>query len=114
MDVAIVGSRTGFTKDYVFNILNSYNKKIETVISGGAMGVDTFAEEWANLNNKKFIKIRPEDASVKSDYIKRNIYIIHNSDLVIAFWDGISRGTKFVIDYCNKHNFKIIIKNGKE
>ena len=34
--------------------------------------------------------------------LKRNITIIENADLVLAFWDGKSRGTKFVIDSCEK------------
>ena len=33
---------------------------------------------------------------------RRNITIIEHSDLVLAFWDGSSRGTKFVIDRCKE------------
>ena len=32
----------------------------------------------------------------------RNLEIIDYSDLVLAFWDGQSRGTKFVIENCRK------------
>lgn len=38
----------------------------------------------------------------RSAPLKRNITIIEYSDIVIAFWDGKSRGTKFVIDNCRK------------
>ena len=34
--------------------------------------------------------------------LKRNITIIENANLVLAFWDGKSKGTKFVIDSCEK------------
>jgi hypothetical protein len=36
--------------------------------------------------------------------LKRNLEIIEYADRVIAFWDGKSRGTKFVIDQCEKIN----------
>ena len=36
----------------------------------------------------------------KAAPLKRNITIIESVDLVLAFWDGVSRGTKCVIDSC--------------
>ena len=39
--------------------------------------------------------------------LKRNIAIIKYSDVVLAFWDGKSNGTKFVIDNCKKHNIPV-------
>ena len=39
--------------------------------------------------------------------MKRNITIIENADLVLAFWDGKSSGTKYVIDNCEKRNIPI-------
>ena len=42
----------------------------------------------------------------------RNKAIVERADMIIAFWDGRSRGTAFVINYANKLNkpFKIISK----
>ena len=31
-----------------------------------------------------------------------------NADIVLAFWDGHSKGTKFVIDQCKK--YKVTVK----
>ena len=31
--------------------------------------------------------------------MRQNLSIIQNADLVLAFWNGTSRGTKFVIDH---------------
>jgi len=45
----------------------------------------------------------------RSAPLNRNITIIENSDLVLAFWDGKSRGTKFVIDYCKSCGIPIKI-----
>jgi len=32
----------------------------------------------------------------------RNKLIVDSADFVIAFWDGESKGTKSVIEYCKK------------
>ena len=70
-------------------------------MSGGARGVDTSAREYAKASGIKLTEFSPEyDKYGKSAPLNRNITIIENSDLVLAFWDGKSRGTKFVIDYC--------------
>ncbi len=41
--------------------------------------------------------------------LKQNITITENADLVLAFWDGLSRGTKYVIDNCKKRNIPVEI-----
>ena len=45
--------------------------------------------------------------------IKRNYEIVDYADEVLAIWDGKSRGTRSVIDYCNKKGKKVrvVIKN---
>lgn len=39
--------------------------------------------------------------------LKRNITIIENADLVLAFWDGVSHGTKFVIKQCKSRSIPV-------
>ena len=39
--------------------------------------------------------------------LKRNISIIEHADLVLAFWDGQSRGTAFVIRKCREMNVPV-------
>ena len=41
--------------------------------------------------------------------LKRNLQIISYADLVVAFWDGVSRGTKHVIDSCKRQNVPIFV-----
>ena len=41
--------------------------------------------------------------------LKRNITIIEHADLILAFWDGSSHGTKFVIAHCKTRNISIKI-----
>ena len=40
---------------------------------------------------------------------KRNEYMVDNSDILIAVFDGSKSGTKNCIDYAKKHNKEIII-----
>ena len=44
----------------------------------------------------------------------RNEYMVDNSDLVIAIWDGSKSGTKNCIDYAKGLNKKIVIINPNE
>ena len=106
MKVAVIGSR-GL---YVSDLERYLPEETEEIVSGGAMGVDTCAAAYAEDNGLKLTVIRPEyDKYGKSAPIKRNIQIVEYADLVVAFWDGQSRGTKFVIDYCEKTGRDIVI-----
>ena len=86
MKVAVIGSRGLSVTD-----LGRYLPENATeIVSGGAKGVDTSAREYAKKNGIKLTEFLPEYT------------IIEYSDIVLAFWDGKSRGTKFVIDNCRK------------
>ena len=104
MKVAVIGSR-GLT----VNDLGKYLPENTTeIISGGAYGIDTCAREYALANGIKLTEFLPEyDKYGKNAPLKRNITIIENADIVLAFWDGESRGTKFVIDICNRMGVSI-------
>lgn len=104
MKVAVVGSRNINITD-LKNFLPAETKEI---ISGGAVGVDTSTAEYATKNNMPLTVFLPEyEKYGRSAPLKRNIQIIDYADIVLAFWDGKSRGTKFVIDNCKKRNKKI-------
>lgn len=99
MKVAVIGSRGLSVSD-----LGRYLPENSTeIVSGGAKGVDTSAREYALSHGIKLTEFLPEYTRFgRSAPLKRNITIIEYSDIVIAFWDGKSRGTKFVIDNCRK------------
>ncbi len=99
MKVAVIGSRGLSVTD-----LGRYLPKNTTeIVSGGAKGVDTSAREYALSHGIKLTEFLPEYTRFgRSAPLKRNITIIEYSDIVLAFWDGKSRGTKFVIDNCRK------------
>ena len=103
MRVAVIGSR-GLT----VNDLGKYLPADTTeIISGGAMGIDACAREYANSHGIKLTEFLPEyEKFGRSAPLKRNITIIENAELVLAFWDGKSHGTKFVIENCKRLGVK--------
>lgn len=99
MKVAVIGSR-GLT---VTDLGKYLPENTTEIISGGAKGVDSSAREYALSHGIKLTEFLPEyDKYGRNAPLKRNITIIEYADLVLAFWDGKSRGTKFVIDNCKK------------
>lgn len=99
MKVAVIGSR-GLS---VPNLRKYLPEGVMEIVSGGARGVDTSAREYALANGIKLTEFLPEyEKYGRSAPLKRNITIIKRADLVLAFWDGRSHGTKFVIDNCKK------------
>ena len=104
MKAAIIGSRNITNID----LSRFIPKETTEIISGGAKGVDTIAKEYALENGLKLTEFFPEyERYGKGAPLKRNITIIENADIVLAFWDGKSRGTKFVIDNCHRRNIPV-------
>ena len=87
MKVAVIGSR-GITK---VNLKDFLPESTTEIVSGGARGVDTCARKYATEHN----------------LILTEFTIIEYADVVLAFWDGKSRGTKFVIENCKKRNKEV-------
>lgn len=106
MKVAVIGSRGLSVSD-----LGKYlPEKTSEIVSGGARGVDTSAKEFALSHGIKLTEFLPEYSRYgRAAPLKRNISIIEYSDIVLAFWDGKSRGTKFVIDNCRKLGVEVRI-----
>lgn len=108
MRVAIVGSRR--FRD--LSLVRDYVKRLpagDTVVSGGASGVDSVAEYSAKFSGYPVITF-PVDKSGLPPYgteesrieyarraYRRNQLIAENCDRLVAFWDGKSGGTADVI-----------------
>ena len=109
--IIIAGSRNfndyDFLKREVLNIVKYDNRRKEYVkiISGCARGADTLGERFAKefgLEVKKF----PADwdgLGKRAGYVRNaemaKFAVEDNNDgMLIAFWDGQSRGTKHMID----------------
>ena len=104
MKVAVIGSR-GLT----VNNLGKYLPEDTTeIVSGGAKGIDTCARDYALTHDIKLKEFLPEyNKYGRCAPLKRNLQIIEYADVVIAFWDGKSKGTKYVIDNCKKQSVQV-------
>ena len=99
MKIAVIGSRNLKVK----NLGQYLPQDVTEIVSGGAKGIDTCAREYAQNNNIKLTEFLPDyDKYGRSAPLKRNVLIVDYADMVLAFWDGYSRGTKFVIDKCRE------------
>lgn len=113
MKMGIVGSRDFLDYDLLKLILNQYN--ITEIISGGARGADSLAEKYAKINSIPIKIFKPDwIKNGRSAGVLRNILIVDSSDIIIAFWDGLSRGTSSTINLCLKKKKTFRIVNFKE
>jgi len=84
------------------------------IVSGTARGADQLGERFAKEYNY-IVKRMPAnwDLYGKSAGYKRNeqmaLYAKEDNGALIAFWDGLSKGTKHMIDLANKHGLKVFI-----
>ena len=109
MKVAVVGSRSVSDYSVVKAILNQYT--FTQIISGGAKGVDTFAEQYSSENNlvEPLVILPNWKRYNRGAGAVRNREIVDSSDFVIAIWDGKSKGTLISINYAKKQNKPIYV-----
>ncbi len=106
MKIAVVGS-----KDLQVEDLGRYLPQgVTEIISGRARGIDTCARRYALAAGLKLTEILPAyDKYGRFAPIRRNQAIVDSADEVLAFWDGRSRGTRYVIGYCQKRKKRITV-----
>ena len=109
MKFAVIGSRGFNDYELLEDELKRY--QITTVISGGAKGADSLARDYAIAKNLQYEEHLPDwDKHGKGAGIIRNRDIVNNSDVVIAFWDGKSKGTKYSIEYGIKQGKQVFVR----
>lgn len=100
MKVAVVGSRDA-SPSAARLILKYLPADATEIVSGGARGIDTLAEEVAkSLSLPTKIFLPDYETYGRQAPLFRNRQIIDYADCVLAFWDGKSSGTKSVIGTC--------------
>lgn len=111
-----------------------------TLISGGALGIDQmwmqvglylgleviavipfkgFEERWPSSSRQEFENLLAQCKEVRyidnkfsmAAYQKRNEWMVDNSDLLIAYWNGSNGGTANCVQYARKQNRNILIFN---
>lgn len=105
MKIAIIGSRS-----ITMANIDAYVSNNDEIVSGGAAGVDSCAANYARRKGLKLTEFLPQyDKYGRAAPIVRNKEIVDYADKVVAFWDGRSKGTLFVIKYAQKTGTPCII-----
>jgi len=110
MKTAVIGSRTFIDYEKLVSCLEKIHD-ISEIITGGAKGADTLAEKYAKQKGLKLNIFKPDYArhGKLAAPLMRNYLIIDNSDLIVVFWDGKSKGTKHAISYARKKRKEVKI-----
>ena len=93
MKIGIVGSRKYPNKEIVEQFIFENFYKEDILVSGGAIGVDSWAQQIAeSLGIKTEIYYPDYNQFGKIAPLMRNTTIVENCDIVICFWSGNSKG----------------------
>ncbi len=99
MRVAIVGSRHFSDPDRVAEYVNGLPPRA-SIITGSASGVDAAATKAARTRGLA-VQVMPASFDEVADASKsaaRNQRLIDACDVLVAFWDGVSKGTRGTVD----------------
>jgi predicted Rossmann fold nucleotide-binding protein DprA/Smf involved in DNA uptake len=99
LKVAVVGSRHFSEPARVTEYINSLPAKA-SIITGSASGVDAEATKAARAKGIS-VQVMPasfEELSDASKSAARNQRLIDVCDVLVAFWDGASKGTRATVE----------------
>lgn len=115
MKIGIVGNRAGWTYEEVKKQLDMHGiYESDTIISGGAEGVDTFAQMYAKEIGARILIIYPDPQQPSPQkYFDRNYKIICECDCLLAFQKlSHHSGTQNTINAAKKQGKKILVFDG--
>ena len=113
MKLLIAGSRS--IAD--FDLAPYISEETDLIISGGATGIDSLAEKYADEHKISKLILRPKyHLYGKAAPIKRNECMVDLADEILIVWDGVSRGAQSTLKYAKKKNkpFTLIQAKKKE
>ena len=99
-----------------FPISINDSRRVLEIISGTANGADKLGEKFAEVY-KLPVKRFPADwdeFGKRAGYVRNAQmaeYAKEDNGVLIAFWNGISKGTRHMIDLAKKHGLKVFIVN---
>ena len=104
MKLMIAGSRS--IKE--FDLSHFVAEDTHLIISGGADGVDTLAEQFADKNRISKLILRPRyDLYGKAAPLKRNEEMVELADKILVIWDGRSKGSAYTVNYAKMRNKEV-------
>jgi len=83
---------------------------ITSVVCGCARGADQMGELWAKRTGVGVVRF-PADWNThgKKAGFLRNLEMADNADCLVAFWNGVSRGTAHMIGCARRKNIQVIV-----
>jgi len=115
MKIGIVGNREGWTLNEVRDTLKDLGfYKSDMIISGGAKGVDGFAQEIAKEIGSEILICYPDpDKPSPERYFHRNKIIAMKSDILVAFNKKDKSGTSNTIRHAKELDKTVIVVSAK-
>ena len=92
MRVGVCGGRGRKDKERVKEYIRGFCRKSDVIVSGGADGVDKWAEEVAEEEGLKKVIYLPQSRT-QGAFLERNTQIAEGCDWLLAFPSSTSRGT---------------------
>ena len=104
MKYGIVGNREGWDENFVLGVLRGQGiTKKDTIITGGARGVDEIAEAFSKEIGCKLTVYRPDfNVAHPYRYHQRNKKIAKECDVLIAFDKKIYSGTSQTVRFAEE------------
>lgn len=90
--------------------LESYGVEVTEVVSGTCRGVDESGELWAAMRGLPVKRFAPDwQAYGKSAGPRRNAEMAEYADVLLAFWDGVSSGTRDMIRQMESRGKRVLV-----
>lgn len=114
MIVSVIGSRSFSNYEQLAQELDGLvlttGQPITEIISGGARGADTLAERYARERGIPLRVLRPDYAAHgRAAPLIRNQAIVDACELVVAFYDGVSKGTAHALRLARRRGVRLIV-----
>lgn len=110
MKTIIAGSRD-FTDAYEMVMgMATVPWTVTEVVCGKARGADELGDEWASVFNIPVVYFEPDwNKFGRTAGFIRNKEMAEYADALVAFWNGISPGTRNMIDTAKRMGLKVHI-----
>jgi len=86
--------------------------EVKEIVSGLAKGPDTMGKDYGIEHGIRVVEFPAEwDLLGKRAGMIRNHQMGNYADILVAFWDGKSKGTKGMIEYMTKLKKVVVVEN---
>ena len=118
--IIVCGGKTEHPQEtvngFILEVLSELGITDCEIVSGGCKGADISGEKFAEAHGFEVVRFLPDWKTFgRSAGIRRNAEMVNyisrfEHPLVIAFWNGESRGTKFTIELARKKGIPVFIR----